>query len=183
MVFFFFSATCLHVHLRTWCCVFIQTSRNVSPRTGTVWIRTVCFECPWAVRCNRTQCCWRLIGNLRHPTHHWFRFRNNTFLFSKFFFLHLPLRHGFGVVNWTEVAAWEHPKLMMLNKRRRWFHSSRMKLPFVNVSASWFLVSTYLIWILGSMILSNEQSSATLYVRTFACDNHLDYCFIVFKNV
>ena len=28
-------------------------------------------------------------------------------------------------------------KFMMLNKRRRWFHSSHVKLPSVNVSASW----------------------------------------------
>ena len=47
-----------------------------------------------------------------------------------------------------------------------------MKLPFVSMSASWFLVSTYLIWILGStLILSNKLSSATLWVR--------DTCLIV----
>ena len=40
------------------------------------------------------------------------------------------------------------------------------------MSASWFLVSTYLIWILGSkLILSNNQSRATLWV--------LDTCLIV----
>ena len=58
------------------------------------------------------------------------------------------------------------------NKQRRWSHSSRVKLPFVNASASWSLVSTYLIWIFGSkLILSNNQSSATLWV--------LDTCLIV----
>ena len=47
-------------------------------------------------------------------------------------------------------------KLLMLNKWRRWFHSSRVKLPFVSVSASWFLESTYLIWIFGiKLILLN----------------------------
>ena len=40
-------------------------------------------------------------------------------------------------------------KLSMLNKRRRWFHSSREKLSLVRMSASWFLVSTYLIWLWG----------------------------------
>ena len=51
-------------------------------------------------------------------------------------------------------------------------HSSRVKLPLVNMSASWILVSTYLIWILGfKLILSNKQSSATLSV--------LDTCLIV----
>ena len=53
----------------------------------------------------------------------------------------------------------------MLNKHKRWFHSSRVKFPLVSMSASWFLVSMYLIWILGSkLILSNNQSRATLCV-------------------
>ena len=60
----------------------------------------------------------------------------------------------------------------MLNKRRRWFHSSRVKFPSVSMSASCFLVSTFLIWIFGSrLILSNNQSWATLWV--------LDTCLIV----
>ena len=55
---------------------------------------------------------------------------------------------------------------MMFNNRRRWSHSSRVKLPSVKMSMSCFLVSTYLIWILGSkLILSNNQSRATLWVR------------------
>ena len=37
-------------------------------------------------------------------------------------------------------------KFMIFNKRRRWSHSSRVKFLSVNMSASWFLVSTYLIW-------------------------------------
>ena len=42
---------------------------------------------------------------------------------------------------------------------------SRVKLPLVNVSASWGLVSMYRIWILGSRsILSNNQPKATLWV-------------------
>ena len=32
-------------------------------------------------------------------------------------------------------------------------HSSRVKFSFVSVSASWFLVSMYLIWILGSKLI------------------------------
>ena len=56
-------------------------------------------------------------------------------------------------------------KWLMLNKHKRWFHSSRVKFPFVRTSASWILVSMYLIWILGSnLILSNSQSRATLWV-------------------
>ena len=63
-------------------------------------------------------------------------------------------------------------KWLMLNKHKRWCHSSRVKFPLVSVSASWFLVSMYLIWILGSKwIRSNNQSRATLWV--------LDTCLIV----
>ena len=39
-------------------------------------------------------------------------------------------------------------KCLMLNKHKRWFHLSRVKFPMVSMSASWFLVSMYLIWIL-----------------------------------
>ena len=53
----------------------------------------------------------------------------------------------------------------VLKRCNRLFHSSRVKLPFVNTSASWFLDSTYLIWIFGSkLILSNNQPNATLWV-------------------
>ena len=61
-------------------------------------------------------------------------------------------------------------KMLMFNRRRWLFHSSRVRLPFVSMSASWFLVSTCLIWILGSRLMNN-QSSATLWVR--------DSCLIV----
>ena len=51
----------------------------------------------------------------------------------------------------------------VFNNRRRGSHSSRVKLPLMNMSAGWFLVSTHLIWILVSKsILSNNQSRATL---------------------
>ena len=39
----------------------------------------------------------------------------------------------------------------MLNKWRRLFHWSRVKLPLVNMSASWCLVSMYRICIMGSI--------------------------------
>ena len=82
-------------------------------------------------------------------------------------------------------------KLITLNKHKRWFHSSRVKLPSVNKSASWFLVSTYLIWILESqLILSNDQSSATLCVRDTCLivgllpfSDHQGHCYVVFSNV
>ena len=56
-------------------------------------------------------------------------------------------------------------KWLMLNKLNKWFHSSRVKFPLVRMSASWFLVSMYLIWILESRLTrSNNQSKATLWV-------------------
>ena len=48
---------------------------------------------------------------------------------------------------------------LMLNKHKRWFHSSRVKFPLVTMSASWFLVSMYLIWIFGVQIDSIETTN------------------------
>ena len=54
---------------------------------------------------------------------------------------------------------------LMFNRWRRLLHSSRVKFPCVNMSASWCLVSTNLMWILWSrLILSNNRSRATLWV-------------------
>ena len=80
-------------------------------------------------------------------------------------------------------------KFMMLNRRRRWFHSSRVKLPSVKMSASWFLVSTYLIWILGSKIDPVKQpiqsnSAGSWHVshrRTSALYDHFDHNFVISK--
>ena len=82
-------------------------------------------------------------------------------------------------------------KWLMLNKHKRWFHSSRVKFPLVSMSASWLLVSMYLIWILGAkLILSNNQSRATLWVLetclivvTSSLYNHVDHCFVVLKHI
>ena len=63
-------------------------------------------------------------------------------------------------------------KWLILNKHNRWFRSSRVKIPLVRKSTSWCLVSMYLIWIFGSILIrSNNQSSATLWV--------LETCLIV----
>ena len=82
-------------------------------------------------------------------------------------------------------------KWLMLNKHKRWFHSSRVKFPLVSMSASWFLVSMYLIWILGSkLILSSNQlksnsvgSGNMSHCRASSLDDHLDDSFIVFKDL
>ena len=72
-------------------------------------------------------------------------------------------------------------KWPMLNKHKRWFHSSRVKYPMVSMSASWFLVWMYLIWILGSKLnLSNNQSRATLWVlETCLIAGHLPFKIIL----
>ena len=53
-------------------------------------------------------------------------------------------------------------KWLMLNRWRRLFHSSRVKLPSVNMSASWCLVSMYLIWILGSRSILSKTNPKQL---------------------
>ena len=66
-------------------------------------------------------------------------------------------------------------KLSMLNKRRRWFHSSREKLSLVRMSASLFLVSTYLIWLWGLdtcliVCLSADPLTGTWSSQSFPSD-------------
>ena len=48
-------------------------------------------------------------------------------------------------------------KWLMLDKHKRWFHSSRVKFPLVGMSASWFLVTMYLIWIFWVQMDSIES--------------------------
>ena len=81
-------------------------------------------------------------------------------------------------------------KWLMLNKHKRWFQSLRVKFPLVSMSASWFLVSVYLIWMVGSkLIRSNNQPRATLWVLEtclivgLAFNDHLDHSFIVLKHI
>ena len=82
-------------------------------------------------------------------------------------------------------------KWLMLNKHKRWFHSSRVKSPLVSMSASWFLVSMYLIWILGSKLIlssnkpkSNSVGSGNMsHCRASSLDDHFDDSFIVFKDL
>ena len=96
---------------------------------------------------------------------------------------------------WTsfDIAAKQIVELkwLILNKLNKWVHSSRVKFTLVKMSASWFLISMYLIWILESrFIRSNNQSRATLWVLetclvvgTPSFNDHLDHCFIVLKHI
>ena len=78
----------------------------------------------------------------------------------------------------------------MFNKHKIWFHSSRVKFPLVSMSASWFLVSMYLIWILESKLIrskkpikSNSVGSGNMsQCRASSLYDHLDHCFVVFKH-
>ena len=70
------------------------------------------------------------------------------------------------VENVAKMASRIHRETHNLDKNRRCFHSFLEILSFGNKSIGWFVVSTYLIW-----ILSNNQSRATLWV--------LDMCLIV----
>ena len=132
-------------------------------------------------------------SGLRHRRIYWLWFCHRwTFTGSRFL---SSLWHGTlfpdrirKLLKWLQENI---KKFMMLNQRRRWFHSSRVELPLVSMSASWFLVSTYLIWIFGSkLILSNNQSSATLWVLDTCLiagllpfDDHFDHSFVVLKDV
>ena len=79
-------------------------------------------------------------------------------------------------------------KRLMLNKHKWWFITCEISL---GQSASWFLVSMYLIWILGSkLIRSNNQSRATLWVLEtcfivglLPLNDRFDHCFFVFKHI
>ena len=63
-------------------------------------------------------------------------------------------------------------KWLILNKLQQMIPLITCEISFVSMSASWFLVSMYLIWILESrLIRSNNQSRATLWV--------LETCLIV----
>ena len=82
-------------------------------------------------------------------------------------------------------------KWLMFIKHKRWFLSSHVKFHLVNMSASWFLVSMYLIWILEVQIDSIEQpiksysvgSGNMSHCRTLSFNDHLDHCFVVFKHI
>ena len=83
----------------------------------------------------------------------------------------------------VELEFWEQQiklKWMMLKKWRRLYHSSRVKFPFVNISASWCVVSTYLIWIFRFILLlptsKYMRSGYMSHCWTSAFDDHDNHC-------
>ena len=112
-------------------------------------------------------------SRLRHRRLHWLWFLPSVNRHWKSRLdLSLTWRSAFRSDHKEKLLKWQEENIdtfIMLNWRRRRFHSPRVK---VSMSVSWFLVSTYLIWIFGSeLTLSNNQSKATLYL--------LDTCLIV----
>ena len=114
----------------------------------------------------RFQTLWRdfltpLLAIAQYQTwtcfHRWRAFIRSRLLAS--------FRHGVLLSNRIRIVrkkvakkATSIEKFIILNKHRRWSHSPLEKLPSVRMSASGFLVFTYLTWILGSkLILSNNQ--------------------------
>ena len=115
---------------------------------------TRCFENPWTVWCTPSRPYWRACYSLRNQVQRRLRVCHNYFF--SFFFLH-PLRHRFAAGR-AEIANVEHvEKMVPLITCEIALCQYVSKLVFgVNI----------LIWILGSkLILSNNQSSATLWVR------------------
>ena len=105
---------------------------------------------------------WYVRRRPCNKIHHWSRFCCDSF------FSWIVLRSFRHCIRAHTVEL----KWLISNKQNKWFHSSRVKFPLVKMSANWFLVSMYLIWIFRSkLIRSNNQSSATLWV--------LETCLIV----
>ena len=119
-----------------------------SPYTGyKTQFLTSCCEYPRTIWCTRTRRCWRACYSLRKQVQRRLRLCHKSFI-SSFF---RPFRHRFGTAGRAEIANVEQMEKMV---------------PFITVPFGVCLVSTYLIWIFGSrLILSNNQSSATLWVR------------------
>ena len=77
--------------------------------------------------------------------------------------------------------------MLKMNRWRRWFHSSRVTLPFARKSASWFLVSTNSIWIFWVQVDSVKEplkrnsvgSGCVSRCWTSALDDHLDHRFTI----
>ena len=77
--------------------------------------------------------------------------RTHHKLFSCPSFLSFLRQYSVRLLDKKKMAAGKHQEIHDVeHKPRRWFHSSRVKLPSVRMSASWILVSTYSICIMVS---------------------------------
>ena len=98
--------------------------------------------------------------------------------------------HRFGAAGQAEILS-AGDAMVHVEQMKRLFHSSRVKCLFVNMSTSWCLVSTFLIWIFGFKLvrLRNEIKSISVgsgnmsHCRASSLADHLDHCFVVFKHI
>ena len=154
--------------------------------------RTVCLFCHSPERFSRILRILPRNGqvSIRHKIHRsWLRLHRRRIVRKTFLgsFRH----HNTLLSFWKKWLRENVERFMMWNRCKRLFHSSRVKLPLVHKSVIWFLMSTYLIWILGSKLIPlNNQSTATrcvpdicLMVGLLPFYDHLDNSFVVLKNV
>ena len=105
----------------------------------------------------------------------------------QFFPLH-SLPASFSTSLASRVKSW---KCWCWTNERRWFHSSRVKLPSVRMSASWFFgVNVFDLDLgvqvdpVGQPIKGNSVGPGNMsHCRASAFDDHLDDSFVVFKDV
>ena len=157
-------------------CIF-QSSLGTLRCTG-FWISSCprvrfpcrCFEYPRTFWRSRMGHKWRTYRESWCQIHRRrLRFCYNPVFF--FLFLH-PLRHRFGAAqSWnSERSSESWSDFCWISKED--FSIRHVKLPLDNMSASWWLMSMYLIWILESrLILSNHQCRVILWI--------LDTCLLV----
>ena len=121
---------------------------------------------------------------VHHQIHRW-TFTGTRFLSSLWHGTLLPDRI---LLNWLQENI---EKRIIWNKRRRWSHSSRVKFSLVNMSAScffgvhifdldlWFWIDS-----VEKPMKSNFVGSGHLsHCWTSSFYDHLDDCFVVFKNL
>ena len=97
----------------------------------------------------RSQTLWRLVFTPPRATKHGLAFAIGEPSFEVVFWPGFDMALCF--LTWSserKSLKWlqeyiEKLKWLMLNKWSRWFHSSRLKFPFVSMSASWFWVSFF----------------------------------------
>ena len=146
---------------------FVLILRQVSWRSNlSIWGS----EYPRAFRRNRIVHRWRTCRDRNGQFHRrWPGFRHNPVIF--FLFLH-PLSHRSGAAGQAEILGTAEP--------------------FVSISGIWCLVSMYLIWIkvrvqvdsVKNPIKSNSVGSWHMsHCRTSPLCDHLDHCFVVFKDI
>ena len=119
------------------------------------------------------------------------RHLDTKFVIGFVFAVTLPALASSSVVFDIALALLMELNWLMLNKHKRWFHSSRVTFSFVSMSASCFLASMYLIWILGSKLIPIKQpiksnsvgSGNKSHCRASSLYDHLEHCFVVFKDI